>query len=75
MLLYQFRSGSGDQQHNGLEIQRAAIPSANTRPSTLTTGLLNRENAETVAPASRREGRKLGRRCPYTGAELIVYGT
>lgn len=32
------------------EIQRAAIPSANTRPSTLTAGLLNRENAETVAP-------------------------
>lgn len=60
------------------EIQRAAIPSANARPSTsgtLTAGLLNRENAETVAPASRREGRKLGRRCPYTGAELIVYGT
>lgn len=24
---------------------------------------------------SRSEGRKLGRRCPYTGAELIVYGT
>lgn len=35
------------------EIQRAAIPSANARPSTsgtLTAGLLNRENAETVAP-------------------------
>lgn len=68
----------GSATQNGLEIQRAAIPSANARPSTsgtLTAGLLNRENAETVASRVKAANWADGVPGPYTGAELIVYGT
>lgn len=56
------------------EIQRAAIPSANTRPSTYL-DCRTAKSRKCRDCGSRSEGRKLSRRCPYTGAELIVYGT
>lgn len=78
MLLYQFRSGSGDQQHRTAWKSNARLfhlPILDHLPSPLTAGLLNRENAETVASRVKAANWADGVPGPYTGAELIVYGT